>query len=396
MRLANTLTDGSSGAWTLRAGIALCALLAGCVTAPNTPSIYSAGYGTAPRAQLPNTAPPAAPNQPPAPVKDASPAPSAGANKPPAPVNAAAPAPWALADAAAVPTPPVRPEAQKGCIALASDKGLLAGSAPTHRVVEAPPQAETPAAEIPDPASGDTAKAYVAVLNRAQPSTTGPAGDLGKRIAARSAELSAAATEDAEAEKAAEAGRTARAAELYAAHWKASPNDWSAAERAVELWDRVGDYLSADILLKEVIEKAGSTQQQDLADQAQALDKKLNLAAGATAEADRLWRRTFALEGDGHYTEAVALLRRLQEFDTTAPGYYIREASFFARCNDAPHAADAIARGSAAGVSFAGRWTPARDPSLVRLWPNPEFQDAIRDTLGEAAAEDFDEHLTAQ
>jgi hypothetical protein len=369
MRLTSIVRDGFTGAGGPRAWIALCGLLAGCVSVPSTPTVVAAG----PPAQLPLRAPSAGPPQQRTSVDD------------PPQMRVA------LADEASA-TAPAQPERPKACIRLASGTGIPAGPAPAHDLAEAPSQAKPPA-EIPDPASGGTGKSGNPAVAAAKPSTP---GNLGPRIAARSAQLSLAAAADARAEKAAEAGRTARAAELYAADWQASPGNWSDAAKAVELWARVGDYLSAEILLKAVIAEAGSTQQPQLADQAQALDKKLNVAAGAAAEADRLWRRTFALEPEGRYTEAVALLRRLQEFDPTAPGYYIREASFFARCDDAPHAADAIARGSAAGVSYAGRWAPARDPSLVRLWPNPKFQAAIRDTLGEAAVEDFEEHLTAR
>jgi len=61
-----------------------------------------------------------------------------------------------------------------------------------------------------------------------------------------------------------------------------------------------------------------------------------------------------------------------------------------------PHAAAAIAHGSAAGASYVGRWAPARDPTLIGLWSDPDFVAAIRDTLGEAGVEDFEERLTTQ
>lgn len=375
MRSTDVLKAGFSGACVRRGGIALCALLAGCVT--TVPGSYTMN-APAPTAPLPSP-------------------PSIGQRQQPAPV--AAPSQTSLvasSDESTVPQPPVQ---QNACSDLVSGTETAADRASVHPPAAVQPATESPAAEasaaadIPDPASGDSAKADNSVVAPAPSSTS---GDLGQKIAARSAELSRAATADQQAAKEAEAGRTARAAALYAADWKAAPNDWVAAAKAVELWVRVGDYLSAEVLLKAVVDKAGSMEQQPLADQAETLDKKLNLTAGATAQADRLWKRTFALEPEGHYAEAIALLRRLQAFDPTAPGYYIREASLFAHCQDAPHAAEAIARGSAAGVSFTGRWAPARDASLVRLWPDPGFQEAIRDTLGEAAVEDFEEHLTAR
>lgn len=382
MRSTDILKTGFSGACVRRSGVALCALLAGCVT--TVPNSYTM-TAPAPTAQLPSP-------------------PSIGQAQQPA--SSGDPSPIrmvASSDVSTVPAPPppVRSARQNACSDLVSGTETVADRVPAHAPAAVQQAAESPAAEaaaaaadIPDPASGDPTKSDSPVVAPAK--STATSNDLGQKIAARSAELSRADTADKQAEKEAEAGRTARAAALYAADWKATPNDWVAAAKAVELWVRVGDYLSAEVLLKAVIDKAGSVDQQPLADQAETLDKKLNLSAGASAQAERLWKRTFALEPEGHYAEAIALLHRLQAFDPTAPGYYIREASLFAHCEDGPHAAEAIARGSAAGVSFSGRWAPARDPSLVRLWPNPQFQEAIRDTLGEAAVEDFEEHLTAR
>ena len=215
--------------------------------------------------------------------------------------------------------------------------------------------------------------------------------NLAERIRARSAEISAAAAAMTEAEKAASSGRTARAAELYAANWRASPDDWRSAFRAVELWSRIGDYMRAEILLKEIETSAASTHDEAAVKRAHELDDTLGVLGSAANEATRFWRRTFALEVEGRYAEGVATLHRLQRFDSGAPGYYVREASLFARCGDALRAGDAVARGSAAGVVYAGRWSPARDPAIVKLWRDPVFASAIRETLGDAGVEEFEE-----
>jgi hypothetical protein len=215
--------------------------------------------------------------------------------------------------------------------------------------------------------------------------------NLAERIRARSVEISTSAAAAGEAEKMAASGRTARAAEMYAANWRASPGDVRSAFRAVELWSRIGDHMRAEILLKEVETSAGSTQNDAAIKRAHELDEKLSVLGNATTEATRFWRRAFALEAEGRYAEGVATLHRLQRFDPTAPGYYVREASLFARCGDATRAGDAIARGSAAGVVYIGRWSPARDPVLVRLWSDHAFASAIRDTLGDAGIEEFEE-----
>jgi tetratricopeptide (TPR) repeat protein len=229
------------------------------------------------------------------------------------------------------------------------------------------------------------------VLDASMQSGSSTPVNLAERIRTRSAEISAATAATAEAEKAASSGRTARAAELYAANWHASPDDWRSAFRAVELWSRIGDYMRAEILLKEVETSAASTQNEAAAKRAHELDEKLSVLGSAVNEAARFWRRTFALEAEGRYADGVATLHRLQRFDPGAPGYYVREASLFARCGDASRAGDAIARGSAAGVVYAGRWAPSRDPAIVRLWSDPTFASAIRDTLGDSGIEEFEE-----
>jgi hypothetical protein len=261
----------------------------------------------------------------------------------------------------------------------------------------APPE-KSASADIPDPgADGDQSKSKEAKLGAVEPSAGPPvAPELGKHVAGRPMELVPSRSTDSEAEKTALSGRTALAAQLYAEEWKAQPTNWQAAFKAIELWSRIGDYLRAEILLKAVEAKATEAQNADVAQQAHTFDDKLAVLVAATKEAQRLWRRTFALEHERRYAEAVMLLHRLQDFEPTAPGYYIREASFFARCEDVPHAAAAIARGSAAGASYVGRWAPALDPALIGLWSNPDFVAAIRDTLGEAGVEDFEERLTTQ
>jgi tetratricopeptide (TPR) repeat protein len=215
--------------------------------------------------------------------------------------------------------------------------------------------------------------------------------NLAERIPARSIEISASTVAIGEAEKAASSGRTARAAELYAANWRASPDDWPSAFHAVELWSRIGNYMRAEILLREVGASAAATQNDAALKRAHELDEKLSVNGNATAEAARFWRRAFALDAESRYAESVATLQRLQRFDPTAPGYYVREAALFARCGEAARAGDAIARGSAAGVVYGGRWSPARDPAILKLWSDRVFAATIRETLGDAGVEEFEE-----
>ena len=355
--------------------VALCALLAGCVTAPGP--TRTAAYPPVP---APATAPAAQP-----------PTPSAATAAPqPAPPDVSESVGTAAAQSAPLDS------AERACADLASGTAspLVRTIAPAR--TSAPP--EKSATEIPDPgADGDQSKTKEARLAAVEPSAgSWVAPELGKRIAGRPMELTPLRATESEAEKTALSGRTALAAELYAEDWKARPTNWQAAFKAIELWTRIGDYLRAEILIKAIEAKATETQNTDVAQQARTVDDKLTVLVAATKEAQRLWRRTFVLEHERRYTEAVVLLHRLQDFEPTAPGYYIREASFFARCEDVPHAAAAIARGSAAGASYVGRWAPARDPTLIGLWSYPDFVAAIRDTLGEAGVEDFEERLTTQ
>jgi len=247
----------------------------------------------------------------------------------------------------------------------------------------------------PEPGKGEQGRrndlSKTALDNEKESGSSSAPVNLAERIRARSLEISASAAMVGEAEKAASSGRTARAAELYAANWRAAPDEWRLAVRAVELWSRIGDYMRAEILLKEVEASAASTKDDAALKRVHELDEKLGIRANATTEAARFWRRAFALESEGRYSEGVATLHRLQRFDPTAPGYYVREAALFARCGDAARAGDAIARGSAAGVTYSGRWAPARDPVLLKLWSDQIFASAIRDTLGDAAVEEFEE-----
>jgi len=357
--------------------VALCALLAGCVTASGP--TRTAAFPPVP---APATAPPA--TQPPAPSV-------VTAAAQPAPPDAG----QSVVTAAAEPAP--LDSAERACADLGS--GTASPAVRTIAVARtSAPSEKSAIADIPDPgAEGDQSKSKEARLAAVEPSAgSWVAPELGKRIAGRPMELTTTRAAESEAEKTALSGRTALAAELYAEDWKARPTNWQAAFKAIELWSRIGEYLRAEILLKAVEAKAPETQNTDVAQQARTLDDKLTVLVAATKEAQRLWRRTFVLEHERRYTEAVVLLHRLQDFEPTAPGYYIREASFFARCQDVPHAAAAIARGSAAGASYVGRWAPARDPTLIGLWSNPDFVAAIRDTLGEAGVEDFEERLTTQ
>ena len=318
-----------------------------------------------------------------------------------APPGATAPAAPPVATPPAATTKRARPEADdRACAALRS------GASTTPQRIEAslsPVLPETPSLGPPPSPKVDDAEEKTASAG-AKPSSADPV-NLAERIRDRSAEVSRTAaldTEaaktaalDAEAAKTAASGRTARAAELYAAGWRATPTDWDAAFRAVELWSRIGDDVRAEALLKAVEASAASTKNDVVVQRAHGLEDKLGILGGATNEAARLWRRTFALETKGDYAEAVAVLRRLQEFEPTTPGYYVREASLHARCDDARRASEAIARGSAAGVAYTGRWAPAHDPALARLWRAPEFAQAIRDTLGDPGVEEFEEPSTS-
>ncbi len=320
---------------------------------------------------------------------------------PAAPPVARAPAAAAVATPPAATTKRGRPEADdRACAALRS------GASTTPQRIEASPSpvlAEAPALGPPPSPKADDAEQKTPPAG-AKPSAADPV-NLAERIRDRSAEIAGTAAVDAdaaktadldaEAAKAAASGRTALAAELYAAAWRATPTDWDAAFRAVELWSRIGDDVRAEALLKAVEASAASTKNDAVVQRAHGLDDKLAILGGATNQAARLWRRTFALEAEGDYAEAAAVLRRLQEFDPTAPGYYVREASLYARCEDALRAGDAIARGSAAGVAYTGRWAPAHDPALVRLWRAPEFAQAIRDTLGDPGVEEFEAPATS-
>ena len=284
------------------------------------------------------------------------------------------------------------PSGSAACAALAggvstTPKATLVATTASVRAsspssADDPPSPEAEGAKAPGPAP-------------AAPSATGAPVNLADKIKDRASELAAAGTGDEEAAKVAASGRTARAAELYAAAWRASPSDWHAGFEAVGLWARIGDDVRAAVLLKGIEAAATAAQDDDVTRRAHALDAKLGLASAATEEAVRLWRRTFALENEDSYVEAVEILQRLQAFEPTAPGYYVREASFFARCGDGKRAGDAIARGSAAGVSYTGRWAPARDPELARLWSDPEFASTMRDTLGDAGVEQFEEGVAS-
>jgi hypothetical protein len=307
----------------------------------------------------------------------------------PTPTPAGAPMPAASAKSA-------WPSGSAACAALAggvstAPKATLVATTASVRAsspssADDPPSPEAEVAKAPGPAPAASA---------APAAATGAPVNLADKIKDRASELAAEGTGDEEAAKVAASGRTARAAELYAAAWRISPSDWHAGFEAVGLWARIGDDVRAAVLLKGIEAAATAAQDDDVTRRAHALDAKLGLASAATEEAVRLWRRTFALENEDGYIEAVEILRRLQAFEPTAPGYYVREASFFARCGDGKRAGDAIARGSAAGVSYTGRWAPARDPELARLWSDPEFASTMRDTLGDAGVEQFEEGVAS-
>lgn len=310
----------------------------------------------------------------------------------------------------------VQPRDQ-ACVAL--NGGASEAQSESEPAAPGAETSEPPTAQLPDPQSdsgqqaaaaanptppsenfGEQVRARAAELAAvapggqkaaAPPNAAPQAENFGEHIRTRAAELAAVGAADGQAEKAETSGRTARAAQLFSEEWRATPGNWRAAFHAVELWSRVGGYLRAEVLLAAVEAAATSAQDDEIVQQAKALDDKLGIQNGAKTEAIRLWRRSFALESEYRYTEAVAVLKRLQEFEPDVPGYYVKEAGIYAHCGIGIRAADAIARGSAAGVAYDGRWAPARDPEIVRLWKDPVFAAEIRDTLGDTATEEFEE-----